>query len=231
MKNPIICIYKITCLINNKIYIGQTINFKNRKSYHKCSLKHNRHDNKYLQEDYNNYGLSQFKFEIVEKCKVEDLLEKETYWMNYYGGINSYKLYNLKDKDNYSDQLIDIIKESNIHNPVSDKTKQKLRELNLGMNNPMYGKKQTLESNLKRSKALKNRIFSEEHKQKLLQSNKQRGKRKYDENFIRLVKIKYNELGSYTQTAHYFNINKDTCANLIKFGTSQRPYKYVAYEK
>ena len=219
----ICCIYKISCLINNKIYIGQTINFINRKRSHICALKHNRADNRLLQKDYNLYGLNNFKFEIIEECKKEDLLCRETYWIKYYGGKYNNNLYNLKDLNGCSRDLIDYFKQIHKSRPVTSETKQKLRILNLGKNNPMYGKKQTMESNLKRSKALKNRIFSEEHKRKLKETNKRRGYRKYNEDFILNLRSKYIELQSYTKTAYYFNINIDICSNLIKYGTTQRP--------
>lgn len=45
-------VYKITNIINNKIYIGSTANkqgFKKRWSYHGCDLKNNKHHSRHLQ--------------------------------------------------------------------------------------------------------------------------------------------------------------------------------------
>lgn len=221
-ERKICYIYKIICLMNNRIYIGQTTNFINRKNVHKWKLNHNCCDSRLLQEDYNKYDPSDFKFEIIEECSKEDLLIKETYWMNYYGSIESNNIYNMRDLSGCNKELLNYLKEIHINKPVSLETRQKLRELNLGKNNPMYGKKQSVESNRKRSNTLKVEYFQK----KLKESNKQRGKRKYSEEFILEVRNKYNELKSYKETALYFNLNKDTCSNLIKFGTNQRPYRY-----
>lgn len=57
-------IYKITCIVNGKIYIGKSIDIDNRMYEHKTSLKSNRHANKKLQADYNKYGIDNFIFEI-----------------------------------------------------------------------------------------------------------------------------------------------------------------------
>ena len=91
-------IYKITNLINNKVYIGQTKNYRSRFSEHKHELLHHKHHNSKLQEDFNRFGLTNLKFEIIEECSTkEQALERETYWINYYGGIESNNTYNKCD--------------------------------------------------------------------------------------------------------------------------------------
>lgn len=87
-------IYKIACDINNKIYIGQTKRYEIRKREHVNDLKANRHANRYLQEDYNKYGLSHFKFDIIEQVEDKVSDAREDYWMDFYGGIDSVYLYN-----------------------------------------------------------------------------------------------------------------------------------------
>ena len=78
-------IYIIKNVVANKVYIGQTINFNRRKSEHKFSLKYNKCDNRYIQGDLNKYGIDSFKFEILEdNVNAENLLERETYWINFY---------------------------------------------------------------------------------------------------------------------------------------------------
>ena len=87
-------IYKVICLKNNKIYIGQTHNYKKRVYSHKTDLRHNKHHNKHMQEDFNLYGEECFKFEFIEECEDSDLDFKEDYWINKLDSIN--KGYNLK---------------------------------------------------------------------------------------------------------------------------------------
>ena len=92
-------IYMIMCKCNNKVYIGESINYERRYQEHlkqlKCGL-----DNKYLQQDYNNFGLNSFVFKIIDTGATEkELLEKETYWINFYGGKDSSMVYNCRDID------------------------------------------------------------------------------------------------------------------------------------
>ena len=61
-------VYKITCLSNGKFYIGSSKNIFKRWDNHRWSLRHNKHNNKYLQNAWNKYGENDFIFEILEFC-------------------------------------------------------------------------------------------------------------------------------------------------------------------
>lgn len=61
-------IYSITNLVNNKKYIGQSINIHDRWTRHKYQLNTNSHDNIVLQRAWNKYGKNSFKFEIILEC-------------------------------------------------------------------------------------------------------------------------------------------------------------------
>ena len=52
--------------INNKRYIGSSVNIKKRLRRHRTLLRNNKHDNKYLQNLYNKYNKCEFK--ILEIC-------------------------------------------------------------------------------------------------------------------------------------------------------------------
>ena len=67
-------IYIIRNTINNKIYIGSSVNLDNRWSKHKSQLSKNIHGNKHLQFSFNKYGLGSFTFEVLANCNKEDLL-------------------------------------------------------------------------------------------------------------------------------------------------------------
>ena len=75
-------IYKITCKVNNKIYIGSAKDIKTRWVHHRSKLKHHKHNNPYLQKAYNKYGEVNFIWEIIEECSVNDLLLKEQYYID-----------------------------------------------------------------------------------------------------------------------------------------------------
>lgn len=74
-------IYKIECLKNNKLYIGSSKNIYSREKEHFSTLNKNKHYNKHLQNAYNKYGKEGFLFEIIEECSVEDLLNREIYYV------------------------------------------------------------------------------------------------------------------------------------------------------
>lgn len=65
LKNDCIGIYKITCLKNNKFYIGSSKNIKQRWKYHLSYLRKNNHHSTYMQRCYNKYGEDSFKFEVL----------------------------------------------------------------------------------------------------------------------------------------------------------------------
>lgn len=75
-------IYTITNLVNNKLYVGLTTNFKERFYDHLNSLRRNCHANLHLQSSWNKYGEDNFCFEILEECETEFLYSKENYWCN-----------------------------------------------------------------------------------------------------------------------------------------------------
>lgn len=77
-------IYKITNLVNGKVYIGQTTNYNRRFSEHK-KMGYGKEDSKYLYNAMSHYGIENFKFEVIEKC--ENYNEREKYWIKHY---NSY---------------------------------------------------------------------------------------------------------------------------------------------
>jgi group I intron endonuclease len=73
-------IYSITNLIDNKVYVGFATDIERRWSKHKWGLKRNTHDNSHLQAAWNKYGSNNLKFEIIELCNVENLLDREHYY-------------------------------------------------------------------------------------------------------------------------------------------------------
>lgn len=163
-------IYKITNLFNQKVYIGQTDRLNHREREHFYRLEKNEHHNSHLQKAYKKYGKKNFIFEIIEKTDFLD--ERELYWVNQYGGINSNNNYNLKDP---------------VDKKWSNYSRVKQSKTMLGENNPNYGNKWTEEkkqklSKMKKNKTLEDRIgkeMAELTKQKMSKSQKGR---KHSEN-------------------------------------------------
>lgn len=94
-------IYKIENNINHKKYIGLTNNIVRRKLRHFTDLRQNRHDNSFLQKEYNIYGDDNFTFEILFQGDVneKEIGELEKYYINYF---DSYKNgYNQNEGGNF----------------------------------------------------------------------------------------------------------------------------------
>jgi group I intron endonuclease len=115
-------IYQIKNLVNGKIYIGQSLNVKYRLNGHLSSLKRNKHENYHLQNSFNVYGENQFSFSVIEYCEVDNLDEREKFWINQFKSMVHQNGYNFEGGGN----------ENKI---VSEETRQK----KMGKNNPMYG--------------------------------------------------------------------------------------------
>jgi group I intron endonuclease len=77
-----VAIYEILCLVNNKKYIGSSKNIERRFYKHKLLLNKNKHTNLFLQNSWNKHGEDNFKFSIIEICKIEDLINKECFYIN-----------------------------------------------------------------------------------------------------------------------------------------------------
>ena len=73
-------VYKITCMQNNKVYIGGSKNIYNRYHTHQTKLSQNIHNCKDLQLDYLKYGRNEFILEVLEYCDLEEITIKEQYY-------------------------------------------------------------------------------------------------------------------------------------------------------
>ncbi len=128
-------VYCIINKINNKIYIGSSINIQERIYNHKTHLNKNIHCNKYLQSSYNKYGKDNFEFDILDLCSPDIMHSIEKYWINITNSCNKNFGYNLcpnPTKGTLGYKYTEQQKE-NIKNSIKGKRK--------GILNPNYGKK------------------------------------------------------------------------------------------
>lgn len=76
-------IYKITCIVNGRIYVGSTVNLLKRKRDHFSYLRRNRHGNPKLQRAWNKHGEQAFIFEVLELVLFpEMLIDREQHWFD-----------------------------------------------------------------------------------------------------------------------------------------------------
>ena len=76
-------IYKVTNKINGKVYIGQSVDIGRRWRQHMTA-----EDDIYFHKAIQKYGVENFEWEVIEKCKKSELDERESYWIEYYDSYN-----------------------------------------------------------------------------------------------------------------------------------------------
>lgn len=79
-------IYQIVNRINNKVYIGGTLDLRERFANHVSELRNNRHHSIHLQRAFNKYGIDSFYFEILDLCDSNwNIIEKleQSYFEKY----------------------------------------------------------------------------------------------------------------------------------------------------
>ena len=76
-------IYKVTNKVNGKVYIGQSVDIGRRWRQHMTAA-----DDIYFHKAIQKYGVDNFIWEVIEKCKKSELDERESYWIEYYDSFN-----------------------------------------------------------------------------------------------------------------------------------------------
>lgn len=92
-----------TCKVNNKSYIGQTVDFQRRKRNHLTAK-----DEYPFHRALRKYGAENFVWTILENCDKEFLDDREKYWISYYDTFS--KGYNSTLGGDNADSLVNWIK-------------------------------------------------------------------------------------------------------------------------
>lgn len=145
MSTKICGIYKITSP-TGKIYIGQSVDIINRFKHYK--LGHSKQQVK-LFHSLNKHGFESHKFEILEECFMEDLNEKEIFYISKFNSFNSKNGLNLRS-GGCQNSLI------------SDETRSRMSESRKG-NKSALGMIHSDESKKKMSEKHKGKKFTAEH--------------------------------------------------------------------
>jgi group I intron endonuclease len=157
-------IYCIENTVNNKKYIGKSVNIEKRFNQHKRELNKNNHKNRHLQYAWNKYGEKNFKFQIVEKCEKDNkkLTEREIYFISYYNAKN--KTYNETDG---GEGLLGRKHTLQTINKISLFAKNRPPEINKKISDSMKGHIITKQTRDKISNSKKGKHLSEIHKKKI----------------------------------------------------------------
>ena len=102
-------IYKITNLVNGKIYIGQSVKIKNRWGQHIRDAKTG-NSIAPIHRAIKKYGKENFDFSILEECEKEELDEKERYWIKTLNSTILGNGYNLTLGGNNNNSLVNYEK-------------------------------------------------------------------------------------------------------------------------
>lgn len=148
------CIYGMITTKSDGIYIGQTINFKERRRSH---FKNKKINSMPICHAIQKHGKESFDMFILEYCDtLDELNEAEERLIKLYK-LLGFRLYNVKNGGN--------------NHAMSESTKEKLRQINLGKPGVVH----TEESKLKMSEANKGRKKSLKEIEKIINTRKQNG--------------------------------------------------------
>lgn len=170
-------IYKITNQSNGRTYYGSAKCFRVRWNQHEHSLSTGRHQNKFLQADYNKCGSEFFIFEVLEVVsgdKLQRTLVEQKYLDEHYD--NGRQCYNLKKEA--------IQKQGTWSNTAETRNKMRLAKL---------GRKTSEETKEKMSLSHRGKIKSEETRRKLSEAKTGKGHHLYGKHLSDEHKRKLSE--------------------------------------
>jgi len=155
-------IYKITCTVTRKFYIGSAVNLRDRRRCHFKELRRNNHTNPKLQRAFNKYGSDAFAFEVLELVLPMSLTAREQYWFN-----------KLKPFGRKGFNIVRVAG-STLGRKHTAETRKNMGKVNLG-NKYWVGRKHTPESREKIGQASSLRRHTPETRAKMSVSHKGKG--------------------------------------------------------
>ena len=156
-------VYKITNLVNGKVYIGASKDIERRWWEHKKRV------NSPIHSDLETYGLDNFKFEVLLECPEDMLAQWERDMICLYDADDPEKGYNSPKDRSYNLKLYEALK-GRPHASFSEETKRKMSEAKKGRKIAPHSE----EAKRKMSESHKGHKFSEEHKRKISEANRGR---------------------------------------------------------
>jgi group I intron endonuclease len=195
-------IYKITSP-TNKIYIGQSVDIDDRFRKYK-NLNCNRQT--IIYNSLKKYGWEQHIFEIIEECPADKLLERETYWKEYYKVLEVPSLCcRIDGKGGYMNEETKIkIGLKHKGKIMSDEAKAKISEA-------LKGRKVTWDS-----KGPKDYKYTEEQKQKMRKPRVNRWEREklVLPNIVEEIRDKFNLGHKRSDLGREYNVSWGTIKNI-----------------
>lgn len=158
-------VYRMTNRNNGKHYVGSAKNFNRRSGEHRAGLRRGKHCNPRLQRSWNKHGEDAFDFVIVEECSVEQMVEREQFWMDELDVCNPDKGYNIARKA-WTSPVIGI--------GHTDETKKKMSAAKKGKPGLRTGAVLSQETKDKIAAGNRGKVMSVESCQKMSDNQKRR---------------------------------------------------------
>lgn len=175
-------LYRITNLLNNKVYIGQSNKEKDRWRQYKYFGRNPEKTGQYIHRAMAKYGASNFIYEVIAMCATEEYAnEAETILIAQYNSRDKQFGYNLAPGgDSPWNRGLPTEQQPMYGKHHSEESKEKISQGNIGkicfphtdewkqhMSSIMKGRQLSEDRKQKISDASKNREFTEEQKEKL----------------------------------------------------------------
>lgn len=184
MREKIICIYAIVSP-SGRAYIGSTKDFYSRKTQHLYKLRVGTHGCDALIAAHKKYGADNLKFEIIERCAISELIEREQWWIDNH--LTCYgRMYNssgIAGRPEHNEASKEKISRAAKGRKVSLETRAKLSQ-------NWLGRKHTEETKAKMRKSAASNTVAREA---LIKSNKARAGRKLSDETK--AKLRASKLG------------------------------------
>lgn len=235
-------IYKITNLVNNKLYIGKARHVKHRWYKHLSAARTKKlNDYFYLHRAINKYGGHNFIIETIAMCENEEgALSAETFYIKLYNTQNRDIGYNLTSGGDgasgykCSEETKAKISKANKGRKHSIETRKRMGDAHRGSKRTEETKKKMRISRAKQapmtdeirnkiSEAHKGKILTEEHKTKISKNNK--SKILTEENVLNIIQL-INNNKPLVEIGKQFNISEGTVSG-IKSGTKWKRFFYL----
>ena len=166
-------VYKITNTVNQKSYVGRSINEPQKGRIRKHL---NGHGNVHLAKSVKKYGRDAFSVEILEENVFDELLpELEKAYIAKFNTVqpNGYNFTEGGDGLlNPSPETRRKMSEAQKGKTLSEEHRRKISRSNKGSPGPWKGKKRSEATRRKMSEARKGKSLSKEHRRKLSEANK-----------------------------------------------------------
>lgn len=103
-------IYIIKNSVNNKVYVGQTkVSLKLRFQNHLSAARNGK--DYIIGKAIRKYGEDKFYIELLEECCIEELNDREKYWIDYFNSTNNRFGYNISTGGNVTRTTRELNKE------------------------------------------------------------------------------------------------------------------------